>query len=178
MRRTRRGDAGFTLFEMMLAIGVIAVALCAVLSMTIHSNTTREHLRENEIAKEAAFRKLDEIRGLPWGNVAMPITASVCDLYVATAAPPQLVAGLRYELSPGIPAPGGDPWNNTLNNPNREGKLQVLLRGVNHGASQTTSPFLDPINLIDIEVVVQWTGVHGRSHYSTRAMLTRATQGN
>jgi hypothetical protein len=163
---------------MMLAIGVIAVALCAVLSMTIHSNTTREHLRENEIAKEAAFRKLDEIRALPWGNVGLPVTASVCDLYVATAALPQLVPGLRYELSPSIAAPGGDPWNTTLNNPNRQGKLQVLLRGVNHGSSLTTSPFLDPINLIDVEVLVQWTGVNGRSHYSTRAMLTRSGQGN
>ena len=173
MRRTRRGHGGFTLIEMMMAIGVIAVALCAVLSMTMHSNSAREHLRENEIAKEAAFRKMDEIRALPWGTVAAPITASVCDLYVAGLAQPELVSGLRYEL-PTTAAPAGDPWNTLGNNPNRLGKLTVLLRGVNHGSNSTTAPFLDPINLIDLEVLVQWTGVNGRSHYSTRSMLTKA----
>jgi hypothetical protein len=45
---------------------------------------------------------------------------------------------------------------------------------VNHGSSLTTSPFLDPVNLVDVEVLVQWTGVSGRAHYSTRAMLTRS----
>ena len=114
-RRTR--DGGFSLIEIMIAMGIIAVALFAVLSMTMHSNTTREDIRELEIAKEAAYRKVDELRGLPWGSAAGVLVPSVVSSYVtAVNRPPEFVPQLRYDVSPSRPvSDGGDPWNTMAN---------------------------------------------------------------
>jgi prepilin-type N-terminal cleavage/methylation domain-containing protein len=176
MRRTRRGDAGFSMVEIMIAMGVIAVALFAVLSMTMHTNTTREDLREMEVAKEAAIRKIDEIRGLPWGSVSGTVVPSVVLSYVTATRAPEKVPGLRYDVSTAA-APAGDPWNTTANNPYKQGKLSVIVHGVHHGDDiNPPPPFRDPIRLVDFEVLVEWTGVKGKSHYSMRVMLTKGQQ--
>jgi prepilin-type N-terminal cleavage/methylation domain-containing protein len=172
MRRTRRRDSGFSMIEIMIAMGVIAVALFAVLSMTMHTNTTREDIREMEVAKEAAFRKIDELRSLPWGLTTSPPTPpTVVKNYVTAVRTPEIVQGLQYNVSTAV-----DPWNTLVNNPNKLGKLTVVIHGVHHSGAGVV--VVDPVRLVDIEVLVQWTGVKGQSHYSTRIMLTKAQQGN
>jgi prepilin-type N-terminal cleavage/methylation domain-containing protein len=157
--RSRAG--GFSLVEIMIAMTIIVIALFGVLSMTIHTSTTKESLREMEVAKQAASRKIDEIRGLPWDN-AVP---SVIVTYAGGTYQPETVDGLSFH--------GTDTWNTTLN-PQKKGKLSVIIHGTNAvvvgGVAQT--------KLIDFEVLVDWIGVRGRSRYSTRMMLTQDQKKN
>ena len=77
--------------------------------------------------------------------------------------------GLRYDVSTAV-----DPWNTNTpvtGNPEKMGKLTVRLCGVRMNNS-TVPP---SVMLVDFEVLVQWTGVKGKSHYSTRLMLTKGT---
>lgn len=53
---------GFTLLEVMIAMVVIAIALFAAISMIFHTSTAKETMREQEIAKEAASAKIEEIK--------------------------------------------------------------------------------------------------------------------
>jgi prepilin-type N-terminal cleavage/methylation domain-containing protein len=143
--RSRAG--GFSLVEIMIAMTIIVIALFGVLSMTIHTSTTS--------------RKIDEIRGLPWDN-AVP---SVIVTYAGGTYQPETVDGLSFH--------GTDTWNTTLN-PQKKGKLSVIIHGTNAvvvgGVAQT--------KLIDFEVLVDWIGVRGRSRYSTRMMLTQDQKKN
>src|SRR5262245_66667354 len=69
MTSQRYRSGGFSLIEILIATVIIAIALFGILSMSLHTSTTKENMRELEIAKEAASRKIEEIRGLPWGAV-------------------------------------------------------------------------------------------------------------
>ena len=53
---------GFTLLEVMIAMVVIAGALFAAISMIFHTSAAKETMREQEIAKEAASAKIEEIK--------------------------------------------------------------------------------------------------------------------
>ena len=66
-RKLRRG--GFTLLEVMIALAVIAVALFAALSMILQTASAKESMREQEIAKEAASAKLEEIKARTFAQI-------------------------------------------------------------------------------------------------------------
>jgi prepilin-type N-terminal cleavage/methylation domain-containing protein len=180
MTSQRSRARGFSLVETMIAMVIIVIALFAILSMTIHTSATQTSLKELEVAKEAACRKIEEIRGLPWGSFVNLTIPSVVNTYVGpyvTAGNPPFpftpvvvtvnpftVDGLSYNLSI-----ARDPWNTTLNNPQQKGKGKVILHGVN----PTPGPGVDPIYLVDIEVLIEWNGVRGPSRYSARMMLAK-----
>jgi prepilin-type N-terminal cleavage/methylation domain-containing protein len=177
-----RADRGFSLLEIMIAVVVIAIALMGILSATIHTSTTKESLREMEVAKQAASRKIDELRGLPWGAFSTPVAPSIVNTYVnnyivagspgfpftptITTMAPFPVEGLSYSKS--IAA---DPWNTPANNPMKLGKGTIILHGVN------PVPIVDPVLLVDFEVQIEWTGVHGAGKYTARMILSRAKGG-
>jgi hypothetical protein len=160
----------------MIAIVVIAIALMGILSATLHTSGVKESLREAEVAKQAASRKIDEIRSLPWGSYGTPVFPSVVNTYVNSyvlaGSPgfpykpsinnltPFTVEGLSY-TNP------SDPWNTSANNPKKLGKGTFILHGVN------PVPIIDPVLLIDFEVQIEWSGVHGPGKYTSRMMLSQ-----
>jgi prepilin-type N-terminal cleavage/methylation domain-containing protein len=163
MHRMRSKDGGFSLIEVMIGIAVIVVALFAVLSTTIHTNTTKESQREMEIAKEAATRKIEEIRGLPWGSFANPVLppeSSVVNTYAGNVYPAFPVDGLSAD-------PGDTAWYTSVINPKKLGKGRVIIHGTN------PTPLADPVLLIDYEVLIEWKGIRGESRYSCRMMLAK-----
>jgi prepilin-type N-terminal cleavage/methylation domain-containing protein len=172
-----RDNQGFSLLELMIAIVVIAFALMGILSATLHTSSTKESLRELELAKQAASRKIDELRSLPWGSLGTPVYPSVVNSYInsyitagspgfpytpsITNLTPFTVEGLSYTTTL-------DPWNTSTNNPKKLGKGTIILHGVN------PVPIVDPIYVLDFEVQIEWVGVHGPGKYSARMMLSRA----
>jgi prepilin-type N-terminal cleavage/methylation domain-containing protein len=180
MTRPRSRSAGFSLIELTIAMIIIAFALFAVLSMTLHTSSSKEAMREAEIAKEAASRKIEEIRGLPWGTTTPTVIPSVVYTYatqngtllsptlprevVIPNVAPFLVDGLSYTVP-------SDPWNTSTNNPLKKGKGRVIIHGIN---STGTPPVVaDPVYLVDYEIIIEWKGIRGLSRYTTRMMLAR-----
>jgi prepilin-type N-terminal cleavage/methylation domain-containing protein len=70
--RSSRSRRGLTLMELMVALGVVAVALFGAVSMILQTVRTKEYSRELDLAKHAAATKLEEIRVRPWTDVSNP----------------------------------------------------------------------------------------------------------
>ncbi|HLF92658.1 MAG TPA: prepilin-type N-terminal cleavage/methylation domain-containing protein [Planctomycetota bacterium] len=68
-RRRSLRRRGFTLLEVMIALSVIAVALFAALSMILQTASSKESMREQEIAKEAASAKIEEIKARTFAQI-------------------------------------------------------------------------------------------------------------
>ncbi len=67
--RLSRRRRGFSLLEVMIALAVIAIALFAALSMIVQTASSKENMREQEIAKEAASAKIEEIKARTFGEI-------------------------------------------------------------------------------------------------------------
>ena len=57
-----RREAGFSLLEVVIALAIIAIALLGIVSTFVHSINMGESEREQQIAKQAASKKIEEIR--------------------------------------------------------------------------------------------------------------------
>ena len=64
-----RNAEGFTLIEVILAMVLLSVATLALLSVLLGGFAQRETSREYDLARNAAFAKLEEIRGCEFANV-------------------------------------------------------------------------------------------------------------
>jgi len=170
--KTRKSRArGFSLLEILIATIVIAIALFGVLSMSLHTSRTKESLREYEVAREAASRKIEEIRGLPWGKVA---TAGVSN----PPDPNQPTVCFNYAAGTGLPRNVKAPYSpfsvDGLSNPNttdKKGEGTVIIHGTNPNSAGVA--LVDPVFLIDYEVLIVWKGIGGWSRYSARNMLAK-----
>jgi hypothetical protein len=149
MVKARSRSGGFSLVETIIAMVVIVIALFAILTVTVYTSTTEQAQKELETAKEAASRKLDEIRGLPWGGMSNITIPSVVNSY-ATVATPVTFAVSGLSKSQG----------------------QVIVHGTN------PFPLTDPVLLVDLEVLITWSGVRGTSRFSMRTMMTKDQMGN
>jgi len=67
----RRGTAGFTLIEVMVALAVVAVALPALLFALSQQVDATTHLRDKSIAHAVAANKLSEVRLLAYSQREM-----------------------------------------------------------------------------------------------------------
>lgn len=90
----RSRNRGFTILEVLIALSIICFALFAVISMILHTTAANDTLREQEIAREAATAKLEEIKARAADpNAFVPATAPyLFDLYNGAAFD---VPGLR-----------------------------------------------------------------------------------
>jgi Tfp pilus assembly protein PilV len=88
-----RRAGGFTILEVMMAIGVIAFGLLALLATFPNAMALFRSSRETQIAWSAARSKLDEMRALPFPDPAHPDAASLLD-YSSPARATFTVQGL------------------------------------------------------------------------------------
>ncbi len=65
--RSRRG--GFSLLELMIAMAVIAIALFGILAMVTQTMSMKEIARENELAKEWAQKRIEEVKAQNFTNL-------------------------------------------------------------------------------------------------------------
>jgi prepilin-type N-terminal cleavage/methylation domain-containing protein len=169
--KSRRGSAGFSLLEIMIAIVIIAVALMGILSATIYNSNAKESLRELEVAKQAADRKIDELRSLPWGSFKSPIVPSVVNMYVQD----WLANGKKIPYN--VNLVGLSPFSvdnlSSKSTVDKLGKGTIIIHGVEVGNSAITGLPIDPVYLVDVEVLIEWTGLRGASRYSSRMMLAK-----
>lgn len=166
----RRAQQGFSLLEIMIALVVIAFALMGILSATVHTSNSKEAMRELELAKEAADRKIDELRGLPWGSIKNPTFPSVVNLYANDFL---IKAGgkVPYLVSAAVSPPFSVDGLNSTTTVDKKGQGTVWIHGVYSDVNAGIA--VDPIYLVDFEVLIQWTGIRGPSQYTARMMLSK-----
>jgi len=186
-------QAGFSIVELIVSLGVIAVALFAIMSMIIRTVNTKEAQRELTTAKQAVTRKLEEFKTKPWEDmvaalqylVVYPTTYnssqySFMPFYVDGLSHPQTqtiysipyapTGSYTYSYTtlyhPGITALGSTVRQQyILTYKNLRGKGTVTVHGV--------YPDMTAPTLIDLEVTVEWVGALGPSRYSVRSLYSQ-----
>ena len=102
-------EAGFSLFEVVIAMGVMTVGLVALAQLFALSTTANHSSRTTTFATMLAQQKMEQLRGLTWGfdTIGLPISDVTTDSSVvpqATGCPTSSAAGAGTGLSP---SPGG-----------------------------------------------------------------------
>jgi prepilin-type N-terminal cleavage/methylation domain-containing protein len=168
--KAKRAQQGFSLLEIMIALVIIAFALMGILSATVHSSNTKEVMREYEVAKEAADRKLDELRGLPWGSLRSPVFPSIVNLY-ANDFFTKAAGKVPWTVSAAVSPPFSVDGLNSTTTADKKGQGIVLIHGV-YSEVNAGAP-VDPVYLVDFEVLITWNGIRGPGRYSARMMISK-----
>lgn len=96
---SRNAEAGFSLIEVLIALGILTTALVALAQLFAMSTRTNYAARSTTIATVLAQQKLEQLRGLTWGfdNIGLPVS----DIQTDTAvSPPAATGGAGLAPSP------------------------------------------------------------------------------
>lgn len=91
-----RGMAGITVIELIMAIGVLAVALLSLVTVLASSGSLQQSTREKALAYNAARQKIEEMRNRPLNEVYRAFNGRTSDDIVGVVCPGKTftVAGL------------------------------------------------------------------------------------
>lgn len=109
-----RGRFGLSLMELMIALGVIAIALFGAVSMILQTVRAKEYTRELDIAKHAAATRIEEIRVRPWSEISNPSSSLYQPFTVEGLTPPAANGGRHGLARIRNLGPGGAPTNPNL----------------------------------------------------------------
>jgi prepilin-type N-terminal cleavage/methylation domain-containing protein len=105
VRRSLAAEDGFTLFELLVAISVIAVGLLALVGTIDGSRDLVSVAEKNEVASHRAERELERILSLPYASVAH---ASTPGSSTDTTSPAFYVNGTGYQYDQGTTGPSSE----------------------------------------------------------------------
>ena len=108
IRRRAARTEGFTLLELMITLGIMAVGLLAMVMMQIQAMRDGSRGRHRTGASMIARDEIERIQNMPFSTPAMDVMSPV-----AWATPPWLDNGSDGTLAPGeipvqVTQPGGD----------------------------------------------------------------------
>jgi prepilin-type N-terminal cleavage/methylation domain-containing protein len=101
-RRALAREDGFTLFELLMAITVLAVGLVALVSSFDHSRDLVSVAEKTEVASHRAERELERILAMSYASVAHPDTPAAS---TDSASPAAYVSGGNYQYDQGSTGP-------------------------------------------------------------------------
>ncbi len=103
---SRNPEAGFSLLEVLIALGILTTALVALAQLFAMSTRTNYAARSTTFATVFAEQKLEQLRGLTWGfdSLGLPVSDTQTDTAVS---PPAATGGTGLAPSPG-PTLGGN----------------------------------------------------------------------
>jgi type II secretory pathway pseudopilin PulG len=86
--RASRGDEGFTLIELVAAMGMFAVAVASLLGVLVAGIRTAALARDRTVAKDLARQRLEDMRRLPFyqSYSTFPRKADLLDTYFPTSS--------------------------------------------------------------------------------------------
>lgn len=167
--RVKRGNRGFTLAELALAMTVLMVALMSISAATLRTHTLRRQNQERSLAQNAVRGFSERIQAIAWQNSADPDTWA---------------GNVIAELNPGGSI--GNQFNvNGLNPTNAAGTVGTITvltdetqtdaalgfelgmprdlngDGLADNADISLPLTVPPPRLLPIVITVQWTGVTG-----------------
>jgi prepilin-type N-terminal cleavage/methylation domain-containing protein len=149
-------EDGFTLFELLMAITVLAVGLMALVSSFDHSRDLVSTAEKTEIASHRAERELERILALPYADVEHGTTpGSSTD----PASPARYVSGTSYQYDQGSTGP--------------QSETLVVVSDGGTDIPSTASDWTDSETRLEgqIQSFVTWTG-----DYCTAADRTRCAK--
>src|SRR4051794_32881893 len=172
----KRGDDGFTILELTVAMMVIAVVIVTLVGLQLSSVRTVASARQRQAATALADQKLERLRALPYNTIQAGLLAT--DSTLTTANDPRYASGRL-----------GAPWNEALVtstnqtepelNPHKQTKVlnnitYTMYTYVTHPIADDGT---DSTSTVDfwLTVVVQWSSKSTQNHPKSVAVRTRAS---
>ena len=156
-----RGESGYSLVEVMVAIMIMAVALlpmAAMFDMGLHSTTVGSNY---DRARMLANMKLEEAKNLPYNTVR--------DNFPEPVGTPAVPDGSGYYQSAWKTEPGADFANLQY----RVEKQYMELPNPDDASSEFVSSLTDT-GLIRVKVIVQWSDANNNLRsYETFGLVAR-----
>ncbi len=121
MRQTRR-RAGLTLVEIVIALAVLAIALTGVMAAITASMTASSLNRQTNMARDAAMKKLDEVRSRDYTTLLVSYDVP------GTAPTPATYASLLTSFTvPGLDTGTGYVWLDPAGSDNAIMNVHVVI---------------------------------------------------
>jgi prepilin-type N-terminal cleavage/methylation domain-containing protein len=172
--------AGFSIVELMIAVVVLAIAVCGLSSSILSSMVLNRVNRETTVAQQAAREMLEQIHGEEFGQAFFAFNATVGDY-----------GGLDVERGPGFAVPGldvrtGDPDGlagrvvfptiDVLGAEQlREDVVDAALglpRDLDGDGVIGTDDVSGDYILLPVRIVVEWRGVRGDRQLTLESVLS------
>lgn len=172
-RTARSRDAGFTLIETMVALGIAMVMFAALGAVSIAGLQSVVLSRQNQQAADVLNRAVEQARSLPFGNLSMKTTDLGGDPAITGTPPTYVVPGGIGAEPVEARSVGAIAPHITTESP--DGKVQFgLRRYVTRPASATTDISGFP-SVVRFTAVVSWSA-YGKSHSRTTSTLITDTR--
>lgn len=152
-----RRDSGLSLVELMVALGVIAVALFSLVAMILNTTRGKQAQRDQALAKQAATAKLEEMRAQTFNQIFARYNTTPADDPGGVGTSP----GAFFTVD-GLPFTWVHPTFGA----------QIRGRGTITFALDAVGTPLNP-NLLDVTVTIDWTRVGGKSNYILRSLFSK-----
>jgi prepilin-type N-terminal cleavage/methylation domain-containing protein len=172
-----RGDDGFTLLELTVAMLVIAVVIVTLVGLQLSSVKTVAVARQRQAATALADQKLERLRALPYNTIQAGLLST--DSTLTTANDPRISSGRL-----------GAPWNEALVTSTNQTEPELTphmkatppLNGIVYTVyTYVTHPIAadgtDSASAVDfwLTVVVRWSSTSTGNHFKYVTVRTRAS---
>ena len=169
----RHKAPGFTLVDLMMAVGIIALGLSGLCYSNSQALTILRTSRETMVASKMLQERLEKIRAANWTEITD--AAYLQDFYsVATSASPQLTGETESitvsQYPPPVPASSSNPIKVS-----RAASGTVTLAAYTANAGGVLAVDLNDQPMVRVDVSVTWPGAAGRTH--TRETSTIISNG-
>lgn len=154
MRSTLK-TRGLTLVELMIALAILAIAVLGVTGVIINTIRFKEKNREFDLAKQAAASKIEQIRATDWIDPTDPTNPLKMRSNEGHAVYQDwLVTDLQHSERP-----DPDPAK--------------AYKAFGKCVFYPLNPALRNPDVQDIEIVIEWTGIMGKTQHKVRTMFSR-----
>ena len=157
-QRTRR-EGGFTLVELTVSMGVIALSLVGGMSMIVQTITSKQRQSDLEMAKEAAMAIHEDLKAQSLGS-SQPILKAIQDRLLTAYGTPEAISmnGRPCQVTTfPVARLAWSSWTPSSGRVTRQGKGTITL---------------DPTNgqLVSVTVQVDWKGLGGNFNYTLTSL--------
>ena len=174
LERARRGEDGFGLIEVVVALGVMAIVLLALLSSTVFAVQATVDARRNQQAADYLNRAVEQVRSLDYADAVL-LTTQLTDPAIVTEA------GVKKFAVGGVlePVAHSATGHRPLRRPSRwppTTGTYTLKRYVTVPPGTTLTPAGLP-SVRRVTVIVTWTTRDGVKTRRTSTLLTQTRRG-
>ncbi len=170
-----RRDGGMTLVEIIISLGIMAIALVGLVSVIVHTSRHNAMMRENLIAMRAAEQQLELMQNTPFDNIyttfsgsgrffavtglrAMPATPQVGEIKF----PGFQLNQLREDMSGALMSPTNTPLPN-------------IDMNANGNPNESTNFAIGPVSygVLPLMIELRWQGIQGDRTLAYRHMILK-----
>lgn len=178
-RMAGRGDAGMTLIEIIIGLGVVVVAILGIMSALVSASRMDEATAEQIRAKNACISTIEMMKQVPFAEVWRRYNSNAADDPGGAGTSPGqnfAVTGLRAQAGDGDGMPGQVVFpelNGNLSETVIEARLGMpAAKDLNGDGDVVDTNVNTTYLLLPVRVVVDWAGAGGRYHMEMSTFLT------